>query len=86
MDLLSWIVTGMVVGALVNLIMPARIAVGYLGSIGISTLGAVIITFAISVAKLIPEGEFSLAGVAVAVAGALVAQVLLIAFRLIART
>lgn len=85
MDIISWILTGIIVGALINLLTPARLSVGFLGSIAMGALAATVLAFLSGVFGLLPEQQFSWNGVAIAAIGAVGGHIVMLGFRSIAR-
>lgn len=85
MDIISWILTGIAVGALINLLTPARLKVGFLGGIAMGALAATVLCFLTGVFGFLPEQQFSWIGVAVAAIGAVGGHIVMIGFRQIAR-
>lgn len=85
MDLLSWIITGAIVGAIINIVIPERISVGFLGAMGAGALGGVVVSFICSVFGILPELQFSMTGVGTAAIGSVIAQLVIVGFRKIAR-
>ncbi|REC94310.1 hypothetical protein [Kushneria indalinina] len=71
MNIISWIFASIAVGMLVNLIIPRRLSVGFLGTAGMGVLGGVVLAFMVTVAGFAAELEFDVRSLAAAVAGAL---------------
>lgn len=82
MDILSWFFTGMLTGLMFNVVVPQRIMLGFLGSMGAGALGGTGLAFIASLAGLLPEGEFSQLGIALAFAGAMGLNMVACVFRL----
>ena len=85
MDILSWMFTSIIVGALMGLITPRHLHVGFMGSIGMGALGGVVLSFLASVAGLLPEQQFSWLGVGCAALGAIGGHIVMLLFRKVAR-
>lgn len=71
MNLMSWIFVSIAVGMLVNLIIPRRLSVGFLGTAGMATLCGVILAFIVTVFGFAAELEFDIRSAVAAAAGAL---------------
>lgn len=85
MDIISWILTGIIVGALINLVTPTRFKVGFLGGIAMGALAATVFSFMCGIVGLLPEQQFSWEGVATAAIGAVGGHIVMLGFRKIAR-
>ncbi|WP_043448823.1 GlsB/YeaQ/YmgE family stress response membrane protein [Halotalea alkalilenta] len=85
MDIISWIITGAVIGALANLAISSRFSIGYLGAMGVGALGAVMASFIASIFAILPELQFSVTGLVTSVIGSLIAQIAVVAYRKVAR-
>lgn len=81
MDILSWIIVGGIVGAIINIVVPENISIGFLGAMGSGALGGVVISFICSVVGLLPELQFSMAGVISAAIGSVIAQLVILGYR-----
>ncbi|MGJ8514186.1 hypothetical protein [Carnimonas bestiolae] len=81
MDLISWIVTGALVGGVFNILVPQHISIGFLGAMGVGALGGVIVSFICSIFGILPELQFSTIGVGTAVIGSVIAQLVVLAYR-----
>ncbi|WP_025732539.1 hypothetical protein [Carnimonas nigrificans] len=81
MDLISWIVTGALVGGIFNILVPQQISVGFLGAMGAGALGGVVVSFICSIFGVLPELAFSGLGVGTAVVGSVIAQLVVLAYR-----
>jgi uncharacterized membrane protein YeaQ/YmgE (transglycosylase-associated protein family) len=71
MGILSWIVLGLVVGAVAKLIMPGKDPGGLLITIGLGIAGALVGGFLGSMVGLGPVTGFNLGSLAIAVAGSI---------------
>ncbi|WP_299256810.1 GlsB/YeaQ/YmgE family stress response membrane protein [uncultured Kushneria sp.] len=71
MNIISWIFASIAVGMLVNLIIPRRLSVGFLGTAGMGVLGGVVLGFIVTVFGFAAELEFDVRSLAAAVVGAL---------------
>ncbi len=71
MNIISWIFASIAVGMLVNLIIPRRLSVGFLGTAGMGVLGGVVLAFIVTVFGFAAELEFDVRSLAAAVVGAL---------------
>lgn len=85
MDLISWIIAGALIGGLFNLLVPLHLSVGFLGAMGVGALGGVIASFGCSIVGVLPELQFSALGVGIAAIGSVVAQIIVLGYRKIAR-
>lgn len=81
MDIISWLVTSIIVGALMGFITPKTLNVGFLGSMGMGALGGVVLCFLASIVGLFPEQQFSWTGVAIAAVGAIGGHIVMMLFR-----
>ncbi len=70
MGILSWIILGLVVGAVAKLVMPGKDPGGLLVTTGLGIAGAVVGGFLGSMVGLGPVTGFNLGSLAIAVAGA----------------
>ncbi|MFC0336325.1 hypothetical protein SAMN05421848_1093 [Kushneria avicenniae] len=71
MNIISWIFASIVVGMLINLIIPRRLSVGFLGTAGMGVLGGVVLAFLVTVFGFAAELEFDVRSLVAAVIGAL---------------
>lgn len=71
MNIISWIFASIVVGMLINLIIPRRLSVGFLGTAGMGVLGGVVLAFIVTVFGFAAELEFDVRSLVAAVIGAL---------------
>lgn len=71
MGILSWILLGLIVGALAKFLMPGDDPGGIFVTIGIGIAGAFVGGFVASLLGIATTGGFSIGGIAVATAGAL---------------
>ena len=81
MDIISWLATGMIVGLIMGAVTPRALNVGFLGSMGMGALGAVVLCFLASIVGLFPEQQFSWMGVLIAVIGAVGGHIVMMLFR-----
>lgn len=81
MDIISWLATGMLVGIILGAITPRTLNVGFLGSMGMGALGAVVLCFMASIVGLFPEQQFSWMGVFTAAVGAIGGHIVMMLFR-----
>ncbi|MEH1847265.1 MAG: GlsB/YeaQ/YmgE family stress response membrane protein [Nostoc sp.] len=78
MNILAWIVLGLIAGAIAKAIYPGHQGGGILGTILLGIIGAFVggslgVFFSTGVLTLVPSTPFSIAGIAVAVLGAIIA-------------
>lgn len=85
MDIISWLFTSMIVGLLMGAITPKTLAVGFLGSMGMGALGGVVLCFLAAIAGVLPEQQFSWAGVITAAIGAVGGNIVMMLFRKMAK-
>ena len=71
MGILSWILLGLIVGALAKFLMPGDDPGGIFVTIGIGIAGAFVGGFVASLLGIATTGGFSIGGIAVATGGAL---------------
>ncbi|WP_456267940.1 hypothetical protein M1D97_11905 [Kushneria sp. AK178] len=71
MNIISWIFASIAVGMLVNLIIPRRLSVGFLGTAGMAVLGGVVMAFTVTIFGFAAELEFDVRSLVAAVVGAL---------------
>lgn len=81
MDIISWLITSMIVGLFMGGITPKAFNVGYLGSMGMGALGGVVLCFLASIVGTFPEQQFSWAGVITAAIGAVGGHIVMMLFR-----
>lgn len=71
MDIIAWLIVGLVAGALARLLVPGRDPMGFLGTLALGLVGSLIGGF---VGSLLTEGEgFSPAGLIGSIIGAIIA-------------
>lgn len=85
MDIISWLFTSMIVGLLMGAITPKTLRVGFLGSMGMGALGGVVLCFLAAIINVLPEQQFSWAGVVTAAIGAVGGNIVMMLFRKVAK-